>query len=52
LGSGGIASRILHLGKLRVILLKIVILKQFWSEKLKGIEHLEDLGVDGRIILE
>jgi hypothetical protein len=24
----------------------------FWSEILKGADHLEDLGVDGRIILE
>jgi hypothetical protein len=23
-----------------------------WLEKLKGRDHLEDLGVDGRIILE
>jgi hypothetical protein len=23
-----------------------------WSEKLKGREHLEDLGIDGRLILE
>jgi hypothetical protein len=25
---------------------------QFWSEKLKGGDHSEDLGVDGRIVLE
>jgi hypothetical protein len=25
---------------------------QFWSENLKGIEHLGDLDVDGRIILK
>jgi hypothetical protein len=25
---------------------------KFWSENLKGREHLEELGVDGRIILE
>jgi hypothetical protein len=24
----------------------------FWSENLKGIDHSEDLGVDGKIILE
>jgi hypothetical protein len=24
----------------------------FWLENLKGNDHLEDLGVDGRIILE
>jgi hypothetical protein len=26
--------------------------QKFWSENLKGRDHLEDLGVDGRIILE
>jgi hypothetical protein len=26
--------------------------KTFWSEILKGRDHLEDPGVDGRIILE
>jgi len=26
--------------------------KKFWSENLKGRDHAEDLGVDGRIILE
>jgi len=25
---------------------------KFWSEILKGRDHLEDLGIDGRIILE
>jgi hypothetical protein len=25
--------------------------KKFWSENLKGRDHSEDLGVDGRIIL-
>jgi hypothetical protein len=25
---------------------------KFWSENLKGRDHLEDVGVDGRIILE
>jgi hypothetical protein len=25
---------------------------RFWSDNLKGRDHLEDLGVDGRIILE
>jgi hypothetical protein len=25
---------------------------KFWSENLKGREHSEDLGLDGRIILE
>jgi hypothetical protein len=24
----------------------------FWSEKVKGRDHVEDLGVEGRIILE
>jgi hypothetical protein len=24
----------------------------FWSENLKGRNHLEDIGVDGKIILE
>jgi hypothetical protein len=27
-------------------------LTKFWSENLKGRDHLEDLGVGGRIILE
>jgi hypothetical protein len=26
--------------------------KKFWSEHLKGRDHSEDLGVDGKIILE
>jgi hypothetical protein len=26
--------------------------KIFWSENLKGRDHLEDLGVDGKIVLE
>jgi hypothetical protein len=26
--------------------------KIFWSENLKGGDHLEDLGIDGKIILE
>jgi hypothetical protein len=25
---------------------------KFWSENLKGMDHLENLGVDGKIILE
>jgi hypothetical protein len=25
---------------------------KFWSENLKGADHMKDLGVDGRIILE
>jgi hypothetical protein len=25
---------------------------KFWLEKLKGKDHLEDLGIDGKIILE
>jgi hypothetical protein len=25
---------------------------EFWSEHLKGMDHSEDLGVDGKIILE
>jgi hypothetical protein len=25
---------------------------KFWLENLKGIDHLEDVGIDGRIILE
>jgi hypothetical protein len=25
---------------------------RFWLENLKGIDHLKDLGVDGKIILE
>jgi len=25
---------------------------EFWSEKLKGRDHSEDVGVNGRIILE
>jgi hypothetical protein len=28
------------------------LIRKFWSENLKGRDHLEDLGVDGRIILE
>jgi hypothetical protein len=26
--------------------------EKFWLENLKGIDHTEDVGVDGRIILE
>jgi hypothetical protein len=26
--------------------------KKFWSENLKGRDHSDDLGVDGRIMLE
>jgi hypothetical protein len=25
---------------------------KFWSENLKGRDHLEDLGIDGKMILE
>jgi hypothetical protein len=31
---------------------KLEIRTQFWSENLKGRDHLEDVGVDGRIILK
>jgi hypothetical protein len=24
----------------------------FWSENLKGTDHIEDLGIDGKMILE
>jgi len=27
-------------------------IKKFWSENLKGRNHSEDLGIDGKIILE
>jgi hypothetical protein len=27
-------------------------LKEFWSENLKGRYHFENLGIDGRIMLE
>jgi hypothetical protein len=26
--------------------------RKFWSENLKGRDHSEDLGIDGRILLE
>jgi hypothetical protein len=27
-------------------------IKKYWSQNLKGTDHSEDLGVDGKIILE
>jgi hypothetical protein len=36
---------IAHMGETRNVV-------TFWLENMKGREHVEDLGVDGRIILE